>query len=267
MVTALRITLSLYAAGIRSNLQYRANFLINVVMGVIYQGTGFAFIWVVLSRFETIAGWTLGEVAFLYGLRLMMHGTNRVLFSGLDYFDERVLQGEFDRYLVRPLPALLQIVGDRIQIGTYGDLIGGIGLFLAANSLIGVDWSPAALLYLVLAVMGGALVEAGLAVLLAALSFRLLSTGALFWMIDELFSSFGNYPLKIFGGTVQFLLIFALPVAFVGYFPATVLLGRTSELSVHPLFAYGAPLAGMVLFALAVRVFGRETRHYQSSGH
>jgi ABC-2 type transport system permease protein len=63
------------------------------------------------------------------------------------------------------------------------------------------------------------------------------------------------------------LLTFALPIAFVAYLPATVLLGRTGELSIHPLFAYLAPLAGAIVFTLAARFWLSEIRHYQSSGH
>jgi ABC-2 type transport system permease protein len=51
------------------------------------------------------------------------------------------------------------------------------------------------------------------------------------------------------------------------YFPAVVLLERTGELQVHPAFAYGAPLAGVIWLALAVAVFQRELRFYQSAGH
>jgi len=54
----------------------------------------------------------------------------------------------------------------------------------------------------------------------------------------------GAYPLRIFSPVLQLLLTFGLPVAFMAYFPATVLLERT-----------------------AVWVFRRELRHYQSSGH
>jgi ABC-2 type transport system permease protein len=51
------------------------------------------------------------------------------------------------------------------------------------------------------------------------------------------------------------------------YFPSTVLLGRTGELSVPPVLAYAAPLAGVCWFMLAVWVFRYELHAYQSSGH
>jgi len=86
-------------------------------------------------------------------------------------------------------------------------------------------------------------------------------------VLDTVFSNFTNYPLNIFGGVLEFLLTFGVPLAFMAYFPATVLLGRTGELQVNPIFAYGAPLAGIVWLGVALLVFHHEMRNYQSAGH
>jgi ABC-2 type transport system permease protein len=266
-MAAIGIALSMWGAALRGELQYRANFLIMVLMGVVFQCTGFAFIWVVLSRFQAVAGWTLGEVAFLYGLRLIMHALNGALTGDLFSLEWKVRQGDFDRYLVRPLPPLLQIMCQRIFVSIFGDLLGGLALFVAASTLVAVDWTPLAIFYLVLALLGGALIELSLRLLFSALAFRFLSANGFMFLLDTLFSNFGNYPLKIFGSVLEFLLTFGLPLAFMAYFPATVLLGRTGELRVSPLFAYGAPLAGILWLGLALWVFQREMRHYQSSGH
>jgi ABC-2 type transport system permease protein len=267
-VSTLSIAASLTAASLRGQLQYRANFVVLIMMGLVYQGTGFVFIWVVLSRFHALAGWTLGEVAFLYGLRLLVHGLSLPLFGALANVDEDVRHGEFDRYLVRPLPALLQVMTNKVQANFIGDLSGGLLLFLTAQNLARIDWSPAALGYLALVLVGGVLAESGIRLLLAALSFRMLSTGSLSYLVDGiLFNQFGNYPLKIYDSAVRLFLTFAVPVAFVAYLPATVLLKRTSELSISPWFAYLAPAFGALWFALAYLVWQHEIGQYQSTGH
>src|SRR3954453_14853398 len=155
-VMRVAMMLSLWAASIRSELQYRANFLIMVVMGLIYQGTGFAFIWVVLSHFQVVGGWTLGDIAFLYGLRLMMHAVSVLVSGNIRRLDRQIRYAEFDRYLLRPLPPLWQIMSQGVQVNAFGDLIGGVALFLVATTLVAVDWTPAVVLYLALAIMGGA---------------------------------------------------------------------------------------------------------------
>lgn len=266
-MTMIGITFTMWVASLRGELQYRANFLIMALMGIVYQCTGFAFIWVVLARFQALAGWTLGEVAFLYGLRLIMHAINGALTGGLYSLEWKVRQGEFDRFLVRPMPPLLQLLCERIHVSIVGDLIGGLALFVAAASLVAVNWTPLALLYLLLALLGGALVELALRVLFSALSFRFLSANAFMGVLDTIFSNFSNYPLTIFGSVLEFLLTFGLPLAFMAYFPAVVLLGRTGELQVAPIFAYAAPLAGIIWLLVALRVFHHEMRHYQSAGH
>jgi ABC-2 type transport system permease protein len=263
-----RITLgaALWMAGLRSALQYRTDTFIEIVMAVAFQGTGFAFIWVVLSRFETLAGWTLGQVAFLYGLRLIAHALAGILtgpFFGLEW---QVRTGEFDRYLIRPLSPLLQFMTQRVEISIFGDLVGGLAVFVAANQLIGLAWTPPAALYLVLAILGGALAEASIRILIGALSFRVLASQSFLFLADSVFSTFANYPLTIFGGILQALLTLVIPLAFVAYVPATVLLDRTAELQVNPLVAYIAPVVGAIWMLVAVRVFHRELRNYQSAG-
>jgi ABC-2 type transport system permease protein len=266
-VVALGVTWALVLAAMRGLLQYRANFLTMVVFGLIYQLTGFLFIWVILARFRAIGDWTLGEVAFLYGLRLVVHGLHMVAFGGLGRIRWLVRQGDFDRYMVRPLAPFLQTVTINLPPNGFGDLLGGVVLFAAANVLAGVDYSPLSLAYVALAIVGGVLIEGALQLLVAALAFRMVDNGNLSQLVFGLFDSFGNYPLKLFGGTVQFLLTFGVPVAFVAYFPAAVVLGRTAELSVHPALAYGAPLVGVAWFAVAYLVWRRELASYQSVGN
>ena len=80
-------------------------------------------------------------------------------------------------------------------------------------------------------------------------------------------NNYGNYPLTIFSGLSRFLLTFGLPLAFVAYFPAAVLLDRTGELSVHPAVAYAAPLVGAFWFMLALLLWRGEIDQYRSAGH
>ena len=259
--------LSLAAASLRGQMEYRTQFVVMVVMGLVYQGTGFVFIWVVVSKFEALAGWTLPEVGFLYALRLLCHALYGMLFNGTARVYWMVREGEFDRYLVRPLPALLQVMFERVHVSGLGDLLGGLAMFGAVALSVPIDWSPAAVLYLLLAIGGGCLVEAALRLAGASLSFRFQNLESLNYLLDSTISNFASYPLAIYTLGVRVLLTFVLPVAFVAYLPATVLLRRTDEIGLHPGVAYAAPLVGAGLFALAYLFWLRQMRQYQSAGH
>jgi ABC-2 type transport system permease protein len=255
-------------AAFKAEFQYRFNMALMVLFGLVYQGTGFAFIWVVLSRFPSLGGWTLGEIAFLYGLRQLAHALSRLPSEGMLYVDAAVRGGEFDRFLVRPFSPLVQVMTmpSRFRIAAVGDLLAGILIFFAATRLAPVTWSPLSVIFLILAVIGGALVETALQLGITSFSFRLLSTRSLLFFADSIFNDFGNYPARIFGDITKWLLT-AFPVAFVAYLPATVILGRTSELYVPPWLAYTSPLAGVVLIAAAYLLWRRELGNYQSTGN
>ncbi|WP_281284437.1 ABC-2 family transporter protein [Nonomuraea diastatica] len=61
---------------------------------------------------------------------------------------------------------------------------------------------------------------------MCSLALRMIDTFALRVFVDDIFSTFGSYPMKIFGGVTGWLLTFVLPVACVAYVPASVVLGK-----------------------------------------
>jgi ABC-2 type transport system permease protein len=144
-MTTMRIAATLWAAGLRSALEYRVDFLLETLMGLVRQGVGFALIWVILARFEVIAGWTLGEVAFLYGMRLTMLGLCGLATGNIWSLQWMVRLGEFDRFLVRPVRPLVQLLTRRVPISAFGDMLGGAALIAGAASLTHVAWTPEAM--------------------------------------------------------------------------------------------------------------------------
>lgn len=258
---------TLAGASIRSELQYRANAISSIVGGILFQITGFIVVWIIAARFGQIGGWGLAELTFLYGMRLTSHGIFYACFSQMFELDTVVVRGEFDRYLVRPLPPLVQLFTRKLRINAFGDLLGGTALLIAASSGANVDWSPLAVLYLILAVIGGGLVEGAVQTTLGSLSFRFLQTLSFRASVNEIFNLYGNYPNVIFPAALRNVLTFVLPIAFVAFFPASILLNREGDLSVPVWLATAAPLVGVLLFVIAVRIWNSQSRNYQSSGN
>lgn len=256
----------LIVAALRAQLQYRGNLLLTFVGGVAYQGVGLAFVSVVVTRFGAIGGWSLSQIAFLYGMRVTAHSLWMIPASELSWLDLTIRTGEFDRYLIRPAGPLLQLLSRRVYLSTFGDLVTGVVILAVAAARARIDLAPGPLVFLVLAVIGGAMVEGAFQLAVASLSFRLLSNESLRLLIAGVMNNFGGYPVKIFPGVTRILLTFVLPVAFVAYFPATVLLGRAGEVHVASWLLWAAPLAGPVLLFLAYLVWRTQIQHYESTG-
>lgn len=258
---------TLMAAAVRGTLQYRMNFVTSMVGVALMQSTSLAFVAIVVTQFGAIGGWGMGEIALLYGMRTLAHAVFTVPFAGLHRTSQLVRMGEFDRLLVRPVNPFVQVISWRWAVMTSGDLLAGIGILAAATFWAPVEWSVLTVGYLLLAVLGGAMVELALNLVISGLTFRVLTIRSAQIVVDQMLATFGGYPLSIFPVAVRFALTLVLPLAFVAYIPATVLLGRTDELAVQPWLAAWAPLVGLLLTIAAYRFWQRQTRHYNSPGH
>lgn len=257
---------ALVRAGMREEMQFRANFLIKVTFGLVYQTIGFAFIWVVLGKFQAIGGWTLHDVMLLYGIQLMGHALWSLAFSRIINVQGMVQEGEFDTMLVRPMPIALQFMFGGFRIAIVGDVVAAMILLGVGLRTANIDWTPAKAVFLVLAVIGSGLVRGAFDLAGCALVFRSLVSGWVQFATASLFGQFGAYPIDIFARRARQLLTYVIPVAFVAWVPSTVLLDRTDVLPFPAWIAWCTPGLGVVLMTFAWWLFLRESRQYQSSG-
>ena len=265
-VQSAQVTWALVKAALRGAAQYRLNFVINALMGIAYQGSGFAFIAVVLSRYPDIAGWTFPEIAVLYALRLVAHAVYLVPLYMLNEMDDLVRNGTFDRFLVRPLNPLIQVLTRRFSVNTVGDVITAVGLLVFATAIADLRWTPLHVLYAGAAVLGGALIEGGLGLGISAMSFRFVQVWPARFLVDNVLLTFGSYPLSVFGAVAQWVFTWVVPVAFIAWVPAAVILDRTEGLGVSGTMAWLAPAVGALFFGLGYLVWRRQLRSYASTG-
>ena len=261
-----RTYLILLGAAWRTLKSLRANLVLTFLGSVAIQGTQLAFISVLLGAFGAIAGWSVGEVAFLYGLRLTAHGVCTINFGNHRQSAVVIRNGEWDRYLLRPAGPLMQLMTRFLNPGTIGDLVLGLAILLTAANLLDMTWTLPLVLYVAAAAIGGGLVEAGMQIGLSGFDFVVGPTVRIKDMVDRVLTDFGAYPMAIFGTIGTWLLTLLLPLAFMAYLPAAVVLGHEADLVVPVWLAWLSPIAGLGVFAIGVAVFMRMSKSYASPG-
>jgi ABC-2 type transport system permease protein len=257
----------LIRVGLASALQYRGDFTLRAVAAIFYEAMSLAFVGVIVHAFGSIGGWGLTEVGFIYGIRSLGHALHGVVSGQLWSTDAVVRQGEFDRYLLRPINPLVQLLTRRFQVSAVGDIVFGVVVLSVTGAASGIDWQVWTIAYLLAAVIGSALVESAVMLAIASLSFRLLAATSILTVADSVFVTFGPYPLSVLPRTMSYLLTFVVPLAFAGFLPAAILLGRTDDLFIPVWLAAGSPVVGALLYTGAVVFFHRQIRSYSSPGH
>ncbi|MDO5081806.1 MAG: ABC-2 family transporter protein [Arachnia propionica] len=251
---------------LRAQSQYRANLFMGFIGGLTYQGIQVAFLALLLQGFGMIGGWGFAELGLVVGIRLAAHACYVMPFGALIDTSRLIHSGDFDQLLIRPTNPFLQVVTRRFNILTIGDGLLGLGALIAFAVAAPVEWNWWRICYLLAAVVGGGLVETAIQVAIASVAFRAGNVFALQALADRTITVFGIYPLTIFGSVGLLALCLLFPLGFIAYLPATALLGRVAEVPLPSWAVWLSPLAGWVLFPLAVALFQRMSRHYTSPG-
>jgi ABC-2 type transport system permease protein len=241
---------------------YRADFFIGVFSELLLQSVNLIFLLVVFTKIPAIKGWDKDQVLFIYGFFLVPFAIYGGFLNHLFDVPERyVLQGELDRVLVRPLNSWFQVVVETMNPELLFGGSAGIALMIYAgkNMNLTLNWwdIPLALVM----VFGATLIYAGVYTFLASLGFWSEGNMGLMPMVYNL-SSYGRYPMTVYRGPIRFILTWILPFAFVGFYPATLIMHRYEYIA----YALLTPLVGVVCFAIAYMVWVIGIRRYRGTG-
>jgi len=252
----------------RAQLQYRTAFVLEVLSTGITLFLFFASIAFVLQRFGNLGGWTLGEIAFLWGTVEFAFGLMDMIFSGFDpaTFGKQIRQGLFDQLLLRPVNLTVQVFGSDFVLRRLGRITQGAIILIIAINLAAIDWTPFKVVYLGLVIAGLVCFFGGLFMIGATITF---------WTVDSIEAmnilTYGGsemmaYPMHIYPDWLRRTFTYIVPAIFLNYYPALYFLNKTDPLGLPPIFSFLAPLVGggVLLVALACWRFG--IRHYQSTG-
>ena len=241
-------------------LEYRGSFLTYVTAVVIVQGASLATIGVVMSQVPSLNGWSLPEVLLIYGLLIFSRSCTQIFTENIWNLGFMIREGEFDRYLVRPINPLFQVLSNMLSFEGLVNFVLGLALIFTTGRTLGIFASPFNIVYLVVAILSGSVIF---------FAINLITATTAFWIIESIPVSaavfenylFAHYPLNIFPRAIQFLLTWIIPYGFASFYPASFLLGR----DIGPL-AWLGPLVAAVLLALGYRFWLVGLSRYEGTG-
>src|SRR5260370_24823321 len=143
----LRLYRRLIAMQLRAQVQYKMNVFIDIATYLSVTGLAFVPVLIYFGSFPSLLGWKVGEVALLFAITSMSFGLAELFGAGIDGCAETIRRGEFDRVLLRPAGALLQVESSDIRLRRLGRITEGLLIFaLALGPPPAFIWRPLPLL-------------------------------------------------------------------------------------------------------------------------
>lgn len=255
------------AQSVRGHLQYRLSFVLMMCGHFITSVVEAVGIWALFDRFGMLAGWSLAQVAFLYGIVNCAFPLAEALARGFDVFGtEFVKTGDFDRVLVRPRSTLLQIAGYDFQLQRIGRLLQGLIVLGWAIFMLDIDWHPGKVALLLFTFCSGVLFFYALFIFQATLSFWATESLEIMNTLTYGGTETAQYPMSIYREGFWRFFTFVVPLGCISYFPTLAIFGIEDPLGSTLLLQCLAPLAGFVFFATALFAWEFGIRHYTSAG-
>ena len=254
------------AMWLRSTMAYRASFVMTTVGNFVSTAFDFVTIMLMFAHVDVLGGFTLPEVALLYGTSATAFGLSDLVLGSMDRLGRRVRDGTLDTLLVRPVPVLAQVAADRFALRRLGRITQGLLVLGYALWTLDIDWSPLKVVMLPLMVLSGAAIFGAVFVAGAAFQFYVQDASE----VQNAFTYGGTtllqYPPSVFAKDLVRGVTFVVPLAFVSWLPALYVLGRDYPLDLPRWVAFLPPLVAVGCWVLAGLAWRAGLRAYRSTG-
>lgn len=266
MAEPLALYFRLVTARVRAQWQYRTSFVLETLGVFLISFLDFAAILVIFANVPQLAGWSVAEVALLYGISGVAFGITELVVGHLDNLPQLIRDGNFDLVLIRPRGSLYQVITSDFRLRQAGKLLQATVVLVYALSGVDVDWSAGRVAFLVGTVLSGAAIFAAVWVAMICI---------VFWAVEgrETVSAFtdgGNfmsqYPINIYERWLRSVIAFVLPMAFISYFPALYVLDKPDPLGAPEWLRFMSPVVAVAAVVVAGFLWRFAVRHYRSAG-
>ena len=251
----------------RAQWQYKVHLAVDIGSAFLFLSLEFLAVLLYFHAFPTLAGWHMGEVVLLTSLISASFGLAELFAGGIDGFAAVIRAGDFDRLLLRPVGALMQVISSEFRLRRFGRLSQSLLVFiLAMHFLPGLHWTVDKVLVLGFGLLSGAVIFTCIFLLGATMCFWTIETTELTNLLSDGGREMLAYPLSIYEQKLQAFFFFVVPIAFASFVPACYILSRRLPFGLPGWLAFSGPLFALVFALISLLAWRFGVQHYQSTG-
>ena len=246
---------------LKSLLEYKSSFIASFFSQILVFFSYYFVIIALFSKCYNIKGYTLYEVLLCFGVIQFGYAFCESFARGMDKFDNIIINGEFDRILLRPKNIIIQVLCYDSDYTKVSRLIQSVIVLIIAIIKLNINWTLLKIITLVLMFLSAIIIFLSIFLLAAAYCFITIQG----LEVRNIFTAGGKhmaqYPIGIFKKGFVYFFTFIIPYAFVNYYPLMYVLSKNDNL----LYALSPLLVIVYLFPCLI-IFYKGTKRYSSIG-
>ena len=252
---------ALWKNSVAREMGFKANFLLLIVVELLWFALQLAFIAVIYSHTDRIGDWTKWQVITLMGASHFIQQIFQAFFlTNCTQLSEFIRTGKLDFMLLLPVNTRFILSMRQVDLGGFVNAASAVGVM--AYALAQLHYWPTILQiagFLIL-VVAGVFIHYSLMFLLASSSFWTVRAQGIVWGYYNLFN-IARLPDAAFRGFFKAFFTFAVPMLLVANVPAKLLVNKLGS-PLEMLLLFGMMF---VCFTISELVWRYSVRHYTSA--
>lgn len=174
-----------------------------------------------------LMGFTRDQAVLFFLVWNVVDVTTQLVFRGVYFFRQKVVNGELDFYLSKPMNPLFRIITgntDLLDLTMFVMLVIYIAWFLPRSSIV---VTPQTFVLFLMLLVAGFLIALALHIAVVAIGIIALEVDHTIMIYRDL-TQMARFPIDIYTEPLRSILTFALPVAIMFTVPAKALMGLVS---------------------------------------
>ncbi|HUP16183.1 MAG TPA: ABC-2 family transporter protein [Acidimicrobiia bacterium] len=221
---AIKLTWAYFRVSAANELQYRANFVLQLINSALSLTTGLIAISLVYAHTDELGGWTEPELLIVMGVHILLGGViGSLIEPNMRRLMEEVEEGTFDLVLTRPADAQLLVSIRNFRVWRLVDVI--LGLVVVGNGAGRLGVTAGRAIGFVLATGLGMIVMYCVWLVLTTFAFRFVRADSFTDLFDGMYQA-GRWPVSIYPTWLRGTLTFLIPLALAVTVPAETLTSR-----------------------------------------
>ena len=246
---------------IKSQLEYKASFIMNFIGQLFVFFTYYFIIIALFNKFNNIRGYNVYEILLCFSIIHFGYSVNETFFRGIDKFEDLIIDGSLDRFLVRPHNILFQVLCTKIDFVKISRIIQALIVLVISLLNLDIIWNINKVIVLLLMLLSSILIFFGLFVLTSSYCFITIQSLEVKNLVTDGGKNLAQYPISIYRKGVVFFFTFIIPYGFINYYPLLYFIDKSDNIlyMLSPLLVFIFLIPCLLSFQIGLK-------HYNSTG-